>query len=87
MSTYPETISTEQYLQSDCYKVATFAFSQTCNLGSLKALHPIDPTLWEITEEAKMLGCLPVITFVPREAALAVLDPTFDAANVPKHLT
>lgn len=53
MSAYPETIFIEQYLQSDCYKVATFAFSQTCNLGSLKALHPIDPTLWDLTKRPR----------------------------------
>lgn len=84
MSTYPETISTEQYLNSDCYKVAAFAFAQTQAMGSLKAMRPIDPTLWELTEEAKMLGCLPVITFIPRDAALAIIDPVFDAADMPK---
>lgn len=84
MDRYPSNMTTEQYEQSDCYKVATHAFSQTSAMGSLKAMHPIAPTLWELTEEAKVLGCLPVITFVPRDAALAIIDPVFDAADVPK---
>lgn len=84
MERYPKSVTTDQYLSSDCYKVASFAFAQTHEMGSLKAMHPIAPTLWEITEEAKTLGCLPIITFVPRDAALAIMQPVLDAIDIPK---
>lgn len=84
MERYPAELTINQYLESDCYKVATFAFAQTHAMGSLSAKHPIAPTLWELTEEAKVLGCLPVITFVPRDAALSIMGPVLDTADVPK---
>lgn len=87
MERYPATLTTQQYLESDCYKVATFAFAQTHAMGSLSAKHSIAPTLWELTEEAKMLGCLPVVTFVPRDAALAIMEPVLDAADVRNNQT
>ena len=84
MDHYPDDMTTEEYLESDCYKAAVFAFAQTHAMGALNAMHPVAPTLWELTEEAKVLGCLPVITFVPRDAALAIMEPVFDAADIMK---
>lgn len=84
MPTYPEDMTTEQCLQSDCYKAAVFAFAQTRAMGALKATHPIDPTLWELTEEAKVLSCLPIVIFMPREAALAMMEPVLAATDVMK---
>lgn len=84
MERYPSELTPSQYLESDCYKAASYAFAQTRAMGSLKARHPIAPTLWELTEEAKALGCLPVVSFVPRDAALAVMQPVLDASDFPK---
>lgn len=84
MDPYPKDMTLEQYLASDCYKAAVFAFSQTHALGALKAMHPIAPTLWELAEEAAVLGCIPVITMVPRDAALAIMEPVLAAADVIK---
>ncbi len=81
MERYPSSMTTEQYLESDCYKAATFAFAQTHAMGSLKAGHPIAPTLWELTAEAAVLGCVPVVTMVPRDAALAIMEPVLDSLD------
>ncbi|WP_305296595.1 hypothetical protein [Parvibacter caecicola] len=84
MERYPEELTLGEYLSSDCYKVASFALAQSLAMGALRQMSPVAPTLWEIVEEAKVLGCLPVITLVPRDAALAVMGPVLEAADFPK---
>lgn len=84
MERYPKELSPNDYLSSDCYKVASFALAQSASMGALRQMSPIAPTLWEIVEEAKVLGCLPVVTLVPRDAALAIMGPVIEASDFPK---
>lgn len=84
MDNYPRHMTTDEYFGTDCYKAAIYAYSQSWPHGSSKSRQPIAPTLWDITEDAAAVGCLPVIEYVPRDEALAILDPVFEAADAPK---
>lgn len=75
MERYPSVLSTLDYEETDCYRAGAYVYSQLSALGGGKKFN-IAPTLWEITEAARDVKCLPVISLMPYKAALAILEPT-----------
>lgn len=74
MERYPRELSKLDYMDTDCYKIASFIDHQARMMGYRKP-NSIAPTLWELTEVAKSFDCLPMVIFAPRESVISVVSP------------
>lgn len=63
------------YFYTDEGKVSFHAWKQAKALGANPSKYKMQMTMDELCEQARAVGCLPVVSFVPREAALAIMEP------------